>query len=140
MSFNNSVVDATLLNIRNKQPELKCFRLNSDSRYPDKRLADITRNGNTWESKKELTDLVEQTDVFCTSTMSMFHPFLLGLVQQFDYVIVQEASILSEPISIGPSLLGKTMIMFGDYYILNPSVKSIEADRKGLGKSLFRRL
>jgi DNA replication ATP-dependent helicase Dna2 len=140
MASSNSVVDATLLNIRNKQPELKWFRLNTDSKNPDVRLKDATRDGNNWGSMKELTDLVEETDIFWTTTMSMFHPFLLGLVQKFEYVIVQEASVLPEPIGIGPSLLGKTMIMFGDYYILNPSVKSIEADEKGLGISLFRRL
>ena len=140
MASTNSLVDATLLNIREKHPDIKCFRLNNDSRRNDVRLTDVTRNGNTWKSKEELDKLIQETEVFSTTTMSMFHPFLLGLIQKFDYVIVQEASTLTEPISIGPALLGKTLIMFGDYYITNPIVKSLEADKKGLGQSLFRRL
>ena len=140
MAYNHSVIDATLINIREKQSDLRWFRLNTDSYECDSRLRDISRNGNTWENMNELKKLIENTDIFWTTTMSMFHPFLLGMTQKFDYIIMQEASLVNEPISIGPALLGKTLIMFGDYYIYNPSVKSIEADRKGLGVSLFRRL
>ena len=140
MASSKNLVDATLLNIRDKFPEIRCFRLNSDCRSTDLRLSDITKDGNTWESKDQLDQLINETQIFSTTTMSMFHPFLLGLIHKFDYVIVQEASTLTEPISIGPALLGKSLIMFGDYYISNPTVKSIEADKKGLGRSLFRRL
>ncbi|CAI2367503.1 unnamed protein product [Moneuplotes crassus] len=140
MASNNSLVDATLINIKEKYPDLKLFRLNNDAKGTDSRLINETRNGNTWESKNEIDQLIEETQVFSTTTMSMFHPFLLGLIQKFDYVIVQEASAITEPITIGPCLLGKAVIMFGDYYISNPSVKSIDADRKGLGRSLFKRL
>ena len=140
MAYNHSVIDSTLINIREKQPDLRWFRLNTDSNECDLRLKNITRNGNTWKNMNELKELIDNTDIFWTTTLSMFHPFLLGLTQKFDYVIVQEASLINEPVWIGPALLGKTLVMFGDYYILNPSAKSPEADRKGLGVSLFRRL
>jgi DNA replication ATP-dependent helicase Dna2 len=45
-----------------------------------------------------------------------------------------------EPLCIGPILLAKKFIMFGDYYTLNPQCKSAEADKRGLTVSLHRRL
>lgn len=45
-----------------------------------------------------------------------------------------------EPHCIGPILLSRRFVMFGDYYTLNPVCKSAEADKRGLTISLHRRL
>lgn len=53
---------------------------------------------------------------------------------------MDEASQINEPMAIGPILLAQKFIMIGDYYQLNPLVKSSLAERKGLGVSLFEKL
>ena len=58
----------------------------------------------------------------------------------FDFCIMDEASQISEPLALGPILIADKFIMFGDFYQLNPMVKSSWAERKGLGISLFERL
>lgn len=45
-----------------------------------------------------------------------------------------------EPVSIIPIMYSKRFIMIGDYYQLNPMIKSYEADKKGMSISLFRKL
>jgi DNA replication ATP-dependent helicase Dna2 len=45
-----------------------------------------------------------------------------------------------EPLSIAPILYSKKFVMIGDYYQLNPVIKSYEADKKGMSISLFRKL
>lgn len=59
---------------------------------------------------------------------------------KFDYCIMDEASQVSEPLAVGPILLAEKFIMIGDYYQLNPLVKSILAEKKGMGYSLFEKL
>jgi DNA replication ATP-dependent helicase Dna2 len=63
----------------------------------------------------------------------------LGCIK-FDCCIINEASLIVEPLSIIPILYAKKFIMLGDYYQLNPVIKSFEADRKGMSISLFRKL
>lgn len=58
----------------------------------------------------------------------------------FDYCIMDEASQISEPLAIGPILLAQRFVMIGDYYQLNPLVKSNLAEKKGMGVSLFETL
>lgn len=60
--------------------------------------------------------------------------------RKFDYCIMDEASQISEPLSVGPILLAEKFIMIGDYYQLNPLVKSFLSEKKGLGVSLFEKL
>lgn len=59
---------------------------------------------------------------------------------KFDYCIMDEASQISEPLALGPILMSDRFIMIGDFYQLNPLVKSQLAERKGLNISLFERL
>ena len=58
----------------------------------------------------------------------------------FDTVIVNQASLIIEPLTLPPILLSKKFLLIGDYYSLNPSIKSAEADAGGISISLFRRL
>ncbi len=50
---------------------------------------------------------------------------------------MDEASQISEPLSIGPILLAQKFVMIGDYQQLKPLVQSSLAEKKGLGVSLF---
>lgn len=42
--------------------------------------------------------------------------------------------------ALGPILMSEKFIMIGDYYQLNPLIKSKAADREGMGVSLFEKL
>ena len=53
---------------------------------------------------------------------------------------MNEASLVVEPVAVGPLLNAKRFVMVGDYYQLNPIVKSGEAEKRGMGISLFRKL
>jgi len=59
---------------------------------------------------------------------------------RFDYCIMDEASQINEPLALGPVLVSDKFVMIGDFYQLNPLVKSPLAERKGLNISLFERL
>jgi superfamily I DNA and/or RNA helicase len=64
----------------------------------------------------------------------------LLLCFKFDFCVFLEASQMFEPVSLGPILLSKKFVMFGDYYTLNPICKSQEADKLGMTIPLHRRL
>ena len=49
---------------------------------------------------------------------------LIQCVRGFDYCIMDEASQIPEPVAIGPLLQSERFVMIGDYYQLNPLVRS----------------
>ena len=53
---------------------------------------------------------------------------------------MDEASQICEPLALGPLLNSKKFIMIGDYYQLNPLVKSKLTKAKGFEISLFEQL
>ncbi len=53
---------------------------------------------------------------------------------------MDEASQINEPLAIGPILQAQKFIMIGDYFQLNPLVKSFLSERKGMGVSMFEKL
>ena len=57
----------------------------------------------------------------------------------FDVVVLDEATQATEPISWIPVRRGKKIIMAGDHFQLPPTVRSKEAEERGLGISLFER-
>lgn len=59
---------------------------------------------------------------------------------KFEFTIVNEASLVVEPLALIPLMYSKRFVMLGDYYQLNPVIKSFEADKKGMSISLFRKL
>lgn len=73
-----------------------------------------------------------------TSCTNVFN-YYLGCFE-FEFCLINEASIMVEPLALGPLLFAKRFVMFGDYYQLNPVVKSEDAEKKGMSISLFRRL
>lgn len=75
--------------------------------------------------------------VGCTC-LSVNSPLLT--CQSFGVVILDEASQVTLPASLGPLALGRSFLLVGDHYQLSPLVQSREAAAGGLGVSLFRRL
>jgi superfamily I DNA and/or RNA helicase len=81
--------------------------------------------------------LLARAQVGCTC-LSVNSPLLT--FQSFGVVILDEASQVTLPASLGPLALGRSFLLVGDHYQLSPLVQSREAAAGGLGVSLFRRL
>ena len=76
--------------------------------------------------------------VFGATCLGMTHPLLQAAV--FDVCIVDEASQISLPATLGPLLHSRRFILVGDHNQLPPLVSSAEARALGLDESLFKRL
>ena len=104
----------------------------------NKSLRKYTNTCNKFESLQELSDFINDNDVFAASTTSVFNHIFACI--KFEFCILDEASLVTEPLAIGPLMMANRFIMYGDYYLLNPGIKSVEADKKGMSVSLFRKL
>ena len=59
--------------------------------------------------------------------------------KMFDVMILDEATQATEPLTWIPMTRAKKVIMAGDHFQLPPTVRSKEAEEKGLGVTLFER-
>ncbi len=57
----------------------------------------------------------------------------------FDLVVIDEATQATEPMAWIPMTSAVKVVMAGDHFQLPPTVRSKEADAKGLGRTLFER-
>lgn len=87
---------------------------------------------------QQIKQTLQDNYVYGTTCLQMNNNLLQCL--KFDFCIMDEASQISEPLAVGPILLAQKFVMIGDYYQLNPLVKSSLAEKKGMGLSLFERL
>jgi DNA replication ATP-dependent helicase Dna2 len=91
-----------------------------------------------FENMRQIKETIDNNYIFGATCLQMNNNFLYCM--KFDYCIMDEASQVSEPIAVGPILLAEKFVMIGDYYQLNPLVKSYLSEKKGMGKSLFEKL
>ena len=59
--------------------------------------------------------------------------------KEFDILVMDEATQATEPLSWIPMMHARKVVMAGDHFQLPPTVRSKEAEEKGLGISLFER-
>jgi len=59
--------------------------------------------------------------------------------KMFDLLVIDEATQATEPITWIPMTRARKVIMAGDHFQLPPTVRSKEAEERGLGKTLFER-
>ncbi|GFR43783.1 hypothetical protein Agub_g4899 [Astrephomene gubernaculifera] len=85
-----------------------------------------------------LQELMGRVNVVGCTCLSVHNPLLAG--RTFGVCILDEASQVTLPSSIGALALAKSFLLVGDHYQLSPLVVSREASQGGLGVSLFRRL
>ena len=114
------------------------MRITSNHAQVHREVKPWAHSCNKFESQRALRDFIIDTTVFATTIRDVNKEFLQCV--PIDMCILDEASIMPEPLALGALRLGKKFVMFGDYYILNPSVKSAAADKKGFSISLLRRL
>ncbi|XP_058072374.1 uncharacterized protein LOC131221204 isoform X2 [Magnolia sinica] len=85
-----------------------------------------------------ITDVIKNADVVLTTLTGASSHKLEGTT--FDLVIIDEAAQALEVACWMALLKGSRCILAGDHLQLPPTIQSVEAERKGLGKTLFERL
>ena len=84
-----------------------------------------------------VTDLLNKTQVICATLVGSSHPVLRG--KKYKTVFIDEAAQALEPASWIPILRSQRIIFAGDHQQLPPTIKSNEAARAGLAKTLFEK-
>ncbi len=82
-------------------------------------------------------DLLNQTQVVTATLVGAHHYTVRGL--QYSTVVIDEAGQALEPAAWIPILKGQRIVMAGDHCQLPPTVKSVEAERQGLGQTLMEK-
>jgi ATP-dependent RNA/DNA helicase IGHMBP2 len=84
-----------------------------------------------------VNDLLNKAQVICTTLVGSSHPVLRG--KKFKTVFIDEAAQALEPACWIPILKAQRVILAGDHCQLPPTIKSQEAARSGLAKTLFEK-
>ncbi|XP_019053383.1 PREDICTED: DNA-binding protein SMUBP-2 isoform X2 [Nelumbo nucifera] len=85
-----------------------------------------------------VTDVIKNAEVVLTTLTGAFSRNLENT--SFDLVIIDEAAQALEIACWMALLKGSRCILAGDHLQLPPTIQSVEAERKGLGRTLFERL
>ncbi|GAA0151831.1 DNA metabolism protein [Lithospermum erythrorhizon] len=85
-----------------------------------------------------VTDVIKNADVILTTLTGALTRKLDG--NSFDLVIIDEAAQALEVACWIALLKGSRCILAGDHLQLPPTIQSVEAEEKGLGRTLFERL
>lgn len=84
-----------------------------------------------------VNDLLQTMDAICCTLVGASHPVLRG--KKFATVFIDEAGQSLEPASWIPLLKARRVIFAGDHQQLPPTIKSIDAARRGLSRTLFEK-
>ena len=87
--------------------------------------------------KEIFTRVMKETEVIVGTPTSIQDKSIREKV--FDVLIIDEATQATEPLAWIPITRAKKIIMAGDHFQLPPTVRSREAEEKGLGVTLFER-
>jgi ATP-dependent RNA/DNA helicase IGHMBP2 len=82
-------------------------------------------------------DLLQNTEAICCTLVGSSHPILRG--KKFRTAFIDEAAQALEPACWIPLLRSARVVFAGDHQQLPPTIKSIEAAREGLAKTLFEK-
>ena len=84
-----------------------------------------------------INDLFQSMDAICCTLVGASHPVLRG--KKYKTVFIDEAGQSLEPASWIPLLKCDRVIFAGDHQQLPPTIKSLEAARAGLSRTLFEK-
>ncbi len=88
--------------------------------------------------RKAVASVLGGAQAVCATCAMLEGPVLAG--QAFDVALLDEATQAVEPLSLLAFLKAPTVVLAGDPQQLPPTVLSLDAQRRGLGVSLFERL
>lgn len=101
------------------------------------RIHDLKRDVKEIE-KKALYDVLNQSQVI-VGTLTSARDFVFK-DKEIDLLVMDEAAQAIEPAAWISVLDAKKIVLAGDHHQLAPTVKSLDAQAAGLGKTLFERL
>ncbi|KAK5134417.1 hypothetical protein LTR08_006464 [Meristemomyces frigidus] len=137
-SFTHTAVDNILLKIRDIAPPNSILRLG----VPAKIHPEVQKFCQLTATPRTSIDDIESTYMGCrivaTTCMGTNHAVFNR--RAFDVCIVDEASQITLPTSLGPLLHARKFVLVGDHYQLPPLVQNRAALEGGLDISLFRQL
>ena len=84
-----------------------------------------------------VNDLLQHAEAVCTTLVGSSHPVLRG--RKFKTVFIDEAAQALEPACWIPILRSGRVIFAGDHQQLPPTIKSNDAARQGLARTLFQK-
>jgi ATP-dependent RNA/DNA helicase IGHMBP2 len=84
-----------------------------------------------------INDLLQSADVICSTLVGSSHPVLRG--RRFKTVFIDEAAQSLEPACWIPLLKSQRVILAGDHCQLPPTIKSVDAAKNGLARTLFEK-
>ncbi|MBX2946102.1 MAG: AAA family ATPase [Cyclobacteriaceae bacterium] len=84
-----------------------------------------------------INDLLQNSEVIASTLVGASHPTLRG--KRYKSVFIDEAGQALEPACWIPILRAERVILAGDHHQLPPTVKSFEAAKAGLSKTLFEK-
>ncbi|TVU46313.1 hypothetical protein EJB05_05839 [Eragrostis curvula] len=128
----DSALDAQALN--SKLLKAKDRNTKRDIRKELKTLAKEERK----RQQLAITDVLKNADVVLTTLTGASSKKLNGIT--FDLVVIDEAAQALEVACWMALLKGPRCILAGDHLQLPPTIQSVEAEKKGMGKTLFERL
>jgi len=90
------------------------------------------------DTEKYITkDVLDKAEVITTTLVGAANHALTD--RRFAIAFIDEAAQALEPATWIPILRAEKVVLAGDHWQLPPTVKSMEADRKGLSKTLFEK-
>lgn len=84
-----------------------------------------------------VNDLLQNAQAICCTLVGSSHPVLRG--RKFKTVFIDEAAQALEPACWIPLLRAERAVFAGDHQQLPPTIKSVEASREGLARTLFEK-
>ncbi|CAO1617669.1 unnamed protein product [Parajaminaea phylloscopi] len=133
-SYTHSAVD-TILRKLVKLDGVKLLRLgNVDRVHPDLQHCTVPR----CTTVEELDQVINAPNVIGTTCLSTGHATFAR--RRFDYCIIDEASQITLPSTLGSLRFADKFVLVGDHYQLPPLVRNSNARAGGLDVSLFKRL
>lgn len=84
-----------------------------------------------------INDLLQNSEVIACTLVGSSHPSLRG--KKYKTVFIDEAGQALEPACWIPIIRAERVVLAGDHHQLPPTVKSFEAGKAGLSKTLFEK-
>ncbi|OVF07897.1 putative bifunctional ATP-dependent DNA helicase/ssDNA endodeoxyribonuclease [Clavispora lusitaniae] len=136
-SYTNSAVDNILLKV--KEFGIDFIRIGNTSRvHPDIRPYIPGSDEKCVENYEDFIRIYQKPLVVAATCLSM-RDLAFNVRERFDYCIVDEASQVSMPLSLGPLSRCDKFVLVGDHYQLPPLVVHPNVNvKKGLSRSLFQ--
>lgn len=137
-SFTHTAVDNILLKIRDIAPPNSILRLGVPAKINPLVQEFCLLASTPRKSIHEIDEAYMGCRIVATTCMGTNHALFSR--RAFDACIVDEASQITLPTSLGPLLHARKFVLVGDHYQLPPLVQNKAALEGGLDVSLFRQL